>query len=165
MGIVDATSGRLKRIVSQKRAGLRDLPSVSFVGPSTVEELNPELGDPSALQRAETLFARVKNVAQQYFPKRVLLFGLSLAAWQLVLATLGALGNEPSPFIIENMIVLLIPTVIVLFRLNLRSSIEQALLTGARGRSGKIGKPSDRTCEPVRAFLVLPGQQEQVWSS
>jgi len=159
MGIVGTTVNRLKRTFSRKRARLADLPMVAFVPASTVEELRPELGDPSPLERAESLYSRVKKIAQQYFPKRVLLFGLTVVAWQLVLGLFGALSDDMGwidPFIPETYIAILLPLSLILFGLNLRSATEQGLLFWtARAISGEI-ETSAALSDNLRSRRRLP---------
>lgn len=159
MGIVDSTVNRVKRIFSRKRADLGDLAMLSFVPAATVEELRPELGDPSPLERAESLFSGVRRIAQQYFPKRVLLFGLTIAAWQLVLGLFGALSDDmrwTDPFVPETYFVILFPLSLILFLLNLRSGTEQGLLFWtARAISGEI-ETSGVQSESLRPRRTLP---------
>lgn len=158
LGVVDATVNRAKRMFSRRRADLGDLPMVSFVAAATVEELRPELGDPSPFERAESLYSRVRKIAQQYFPKRVLLFGLTIVAWQLVLGLFGALSDDMRMkwFVPETYFTILLPLSMILLGLNQRSAIEQGLLFWtARAISGEIEFSAAQT-ENLRPRRSLP---------
>ena len=162
-GIISASTQRFRQLISRKRPDLGQLPFVSFVGPAIVEDadeacstgfsrnVTSDGSTTCAVTRAETLFAGVRTLAQQFFPKRILLFGGMLALWQVMFVTFGAWLDEiafgcytsncarPEPFVVEALIPLAMLATFVLFRMNLRSSIEQSLLYwSARKVNGEI---------------------------
>ncbi len=95
-GIIDATKRRIRSLISKRRPELGTLPFVSFVAPAVVEEVKipPEGGTTCPVTRAEALFASVRNLAQRFFPARILLFGGTFVLWQLLLALIGASLDE-----------------------------------------------------------------------